>query len=64
MPAHLLGYFNLSDITLGAFLNFFCVLSLLVLVTKQVRTRHKGNEATVEWQSPCLYLSTEAVHMH
>lgn len=63
MPAHLLGYFNLSDLTLGAFLNF-CVLSLPVLVTEQVRTHHKGNEVTVEWQPPCLHLSIEAVHMH
>lgn len=64
MPAHLLGYFNLSDITLGAFLNLFHMLFLLVLVTEQVRPRHKGNEATVEWLSPRLHLSTEAVHRH
>lgn len=46
MSAHLLGYFNLSDITLRAFLNFFHILSLLVLVTEPVRPCHKGNEAT------------------
>lgn len=64
MSAHLLGYFNLSDITLRAFLNFFHILSLLVLVTEPVRPCHKGNEATVEWLSPRLHLSTEAVHMY
>lgn len=50
MPTHLLSYFNLSDITLRTFLNFFHILSLLVLVTEE-KPHHKGNEATVEWPS-------------